>query len=279
MVLEIAAVLVGVYLLLVAYILSQQERITFPAPRYPLPSPQAAGIDHGESVSVTTTDGITLRGWYLQPSPPVPDSERAPGLIWFYGNYETVGVLAPLIEQLRPVSTAVLILDYRGYGTSDGKPTEKGLYLDAEAAWTYLSSREEVDADRISVYGRSLGSVLALFLSESKPVRSVVLDSPFTSARDMAKVHYWYVPRFMLRLKLDNLSRARQLNAPLLVLHGSEDDIAPMWMGKAIAEAAHDATLVVYDGAGHNDIYDVAGARYREALHGFLLGEQGDVRR
>ncbi len=74
----------------------------------------------------------------------------------------------------------------------------------------------------------------------------------------------------MLRLKLDNLSRAHQLNAPLLVLHGSEDDIAPMWMGKAIANAAHDATLVVYDGAGHNDIYDVAGPRYREAFHRFL---------
>ena len=270
MVLEITAVLVGMYLIMVAFILSQQERITFPAPRYPLPSPQAAGIDHGESVSVTTADGVTLRGWYLQPSPPVPDSERAPGLIWFYGNYETVSALAPLIDELRPRATAMLILDYRGYGTSDGKPTEKGLYLDAEAAWTYLSNREEVDPNRISVYGRSLGSVLALFLSESKPVRSVVLDSPFTSARDMAKVHYWYVPRFMLRLKLDNLSRARQLHAPLLVFHGSEDDIVPTWMGKAIANAAHDATLIVYDGAGHNDIYDVAGPRYREAFHRFL---------
>ncbi len=270
LVLEIAAVLVGGYLIVVAFILSQQERITFPAPRYPLPSPQAAGIAHGESVSVTTADGVTLRGWYLQPSPPVQDSERAPGLIWFYGNYETVGTLASLIGQLRPPATAVLILDYRGYGTSDGKPTEKGLYLDAEAAWTYLSNREEVDPNRISVYGRSLGSVLALYLSESKPVRSVVLDSPFTSARDMAKIHYWYVPRFMLRLKLDNLSRARQLNAPLLVLHGSEDDIVPTWMGKAVAEASDDGQLIVYDGAGHNDIYDVAGPRYREALHRFL---------
>jgi dipeptidyl aminopeptidase/acylaminoacyl peptidase len=269
---EILAVLFGGYLVLLGLMLSFQERLAFPAPKSPLPEPQAVGISDAESITVTTNDGVTLRGWYLHPSPPPPDGQQAPGLLWFYGNMETVGALAPLVRELRPPGTAVVMLDYRGYGTSDGRPTEPGLYLDAEAAWEYLAAREEVDSTRISVYGRSLGSASALSLTENHPVRSVILDSPYTNARDMTAKHYWYMPRFLLRLRLDNLTRARALRVPLLVFHGADDDIVPVWMGQAVAEAAADGKLVTFEGAGHNDIYDVAGSRYREEMLAFLQG-------
>jgi fermentation-respiration switch protein FrsA (DUF1100 family) len=269
---EILAVLFGAYLILLGLMLSFQERLAFPAPKHPLPSPQSVGILDAESITVTTTDGVTLRGWYLHPSPPPPDSQKAPGLLWFYGNMEVVGALAPLVRELRPPGTAMVMLDYRGYGTSEGRPTEPGLYLDAEAAWEYITGREEVDPERVSVYGRSLGSAPALFLTEEHPVHSVILDSPYTNARDMTAKHYWYLPRFMLRLRLDNLTRARALRVPLLVFHGTDDDIVPPWMGKAVAEAAANGKLVTFEGAGHNDMYDVAGSRYREELLAFLQG-------
>jgi len=174
-----------------------------------------------------------LRGWYLPPRPAPPTT--APGLVWFPGNAETVASLAPLIRELRPPGVGMLILDYRGYGESSGKPTEAGLYRDAEAAWGWLAAQPEIDRSRIAVYGRSLGAVAALHVAVTRQVRAVVLHAPFTSARDMARRHYWYLPRSLLRLELDNLDRARRLRAPLLVIHGTADGIVPFEMGRAIA--------------------------------------------
>ena len=262
--------LAGAYLVMGVIMWGLQERIAFPAPRYALPSPQAAGIADAELVTLLTSDRVELRGWYLSPVPPPTDDSPSPALIWFYGNAEAVGLLAPLVRELRPPGMGVLLLDYRGYGESGGVTTERGLYRDADAAWRYLAGRADVDSTLISVYGRSLGAVLALYLADNYSVRSVILDSPFTSARDMAAVHYWYVPRIGMRLEMDNLSRAKRLAAPLAVFHGSDDDIALPWMGKAIADAGRAREYVVFQGAGHNDVYDVAGSEYRTLLHDFL---------
>jgi fermentation-respiration switch protein FrsA (DUF1100 family) len=164
----------------------------------------------------------------------------------------------------------MLILDYRGYGESSGQPTEAGLYRDAEAAWGWLAAQPEIDRSRIAVYGRSLGAALALHVAVTRRVRAVVLHAPFTSARELADRHYWYLPRRILRLELDNLDRARRLRAPLLVIHGTADGIVPFAMGQAVAEAGHARELVAVRGAGHNDLHDVAGDQYREKFQGFL---------
>lgn len=247
-----------------------QERLAFPGPSAPLPPPGSEGIPDGEVVSVTTADGATLRGWYLPPRPAPAVGRQAPGLLWFYGNMETVAALAPILRELRPAGTGMLVLDYRGYGQSDGRATEEGLYRDADAAWAFLAARPEIDSLRIAVYGRSLGSAVALYLATERPVRALVLDSPFSSGRDMAAEHYAFVPKSLLRLRLDNVGRAERLDVPLLVFHGSDDNVAPFWMGRAVATAGRAETLVALDGAGHNDTYIVGGDRYRETMHRFL---------
>lgn len=247
-----------------------QEKLAFPGYRMRLIHPREAGMPEGEIASVTASDGVVLKGWYLPPSPDPGPRTPAPGLLWFYGNMETVSALAPIIRDLRPPGVALLILDYRGYGESGGSPTEDGLYRDGEAAWEFLSRRPEVDATRIAVYGRSLGSAVAMHLADTRPVRAVVLESPFSNAAEMARQHYRILPRFIVRLSLDNLSRASRLDVPLLVLHGTEDQIAPLRMGRAVAEAGHARELVLIQGAGHNETYDVGGRLYREKLHTFL---------
>jgi hypothetical protein len=247
-----------------------QDRLAFPGPSAPLPSPAASGIPDGAAVSTLTADGVELRGWFLPPKPAPAERSRAPGLFWFYGNMETVHDLAPILRALRPPGIAVLILDYRGYGASGGEATEEGLYRDADAAWAYLAERPEIDPERLAVYGRSLGSAVALYLASRHPVRAVVLDSPFTSAREMANRHYAIIPNGLLRLRLDNLQRAAGLAAPLLVIHGAEDAVAPLAMGRAVADTAPQGRLLVIEGAGHNDTYAVGGERYREAFHEFL---------
>lgn len=247
-----------------------QDRLALPGSRTRLIPPSQAGIPDGEIVEVTAGDGVRLRGWYLPASPDPGTSSAAPGLLWFYGNMETVSGLAPIIRWLRPPGTALLILDYRGYGESGGSPSERGLYEDADAAWAYLTARPEVDASRIAVYGRSVGSVPALHVATTRPVRAVVLESPLSNAADMAREHYAFLPRFIVRLSMNNLERAARLAAPLLVFHGTEDDIAPVRMGRAVAEAGHARELVLIEGAGHNETYDVGGEEYRAKLHAFL---------
>lgn len=247
-----------------------QERLAFPGHRVRLVDPKRAGLPDGEIVTLVTSDGLALKGWYLPPAPAPPSSSKAPGLIWFYGNLESVSGLAPVIRELRPPAVGILVLDYRGYGESPGRPTEAGLYRDADAAWSFLASRPELDATRIAVYGRSLGSAVALYLADTKPVAAVVLDSPFTTAREMARWHYPILPPWVLRLKLDNLGRARRLRVPLLVFHGTEDRIVPPRMGRAIALAGQARELVWIQGADHNDTYAVDLAQYRKKLHQFL---------
>jgi fermentation-respiration switch protein FrsA (DUF1100 family) len=268
--LRILAGLAVAYAVLVLLAWHYQEKLAFPAPRARLADPGAAGMSDGRRVTVLTSDGLQLSGWFLPPAPPPEPRTPAPGLLWFYGNFETVSSLAPLIWDLRLPGVALLILDYRGYGESEGKPTEPGLYKDGEAAWDFLASQAGVDSGRIAVYGRSLGAAVALHVATVRPVRAIVLDSPFSTGRDMARLHYPLLPSFIVRLSLDNVGRASRVQAPLLVFHGTADNIVPLRMGRAVAEAGRARELVLLEGAGHNDTYDVGGRRYREKLHAFL---------
>jgi fermentation-respiration switch protein FrsA (DUF1100 family) len=226
------------------------------------------GLTDGRLVSVTAEDGVVLRGWYLPPAPGAP--HPAPGLIWFGGNMETVGGVWPMIVAWKPPEFGLLALDYRGYGQSEGDASEAGLYRDGEAAWRFLSAQPEIDQHRIAVYGRSLGAAVALYVATARPARAVVLESPFTSAADMARRHYWYLPPGLVRLRLDNLARARQLRVPLMVIHGEDDRIAPIRMGKAVAEAGRAREFLALAGAGHNETFAVGGERYRDAMLHFL---------
>ena len=269
---SVARILLGLgvaYLVLLVLAWRFQNRMALPGARGPLVTPEQARIPDGQIVEVTTPDGEHLRGWYLPPNPR-PLTGGAPGLLWYYGNMESVSGLAFLLRGFRPPGVALLILDYPGYGESSGSPSEQGLYATADAGWAYLASRPELDSTRIAVYGRSVGSVPALYAATSHPVRAVVLESPLTTAWDMARVHYPFLPRFILRLSLNNLERAGRLTAPLLVVHGDGDQIAPPWMGRAVAEAGHAREFVIIKGAGHNETYDVGGRDYREKVLAFL---------
>ena len=251
-----------------------QERLAFPGPAGPLPEPLEYGMSDGRIVTVETADGVELRGWYLPPTEPA-GGDGAPGLIWFHGNMETVGSIASVLTDFRPPGIAVLALDYRGYGQSAGVPTEEGVYLDAEAAWSWLAQQPEIDSTRIAVYGRSIGSAVALYLATERPVRAVIVESPFTSGRAIAKEHYALVPEDLVDLSLDNLGRAGRLSVPLLVIHGTDDRIAPFEMGQAVADTGRAEQFLVLEGTGHTSTYEMGGARYRDAVHAFLARHLG----
>ncbi|PYP91811.1 MAG: hypothetical protein DMD34_15395, partial [Gemmatimonadetes bacterium] len=233
-------------------------------------------------------DGTRLVGWYLRaveggegrwkavkggdastalhrPSPP------SPALLWFYGNGETVAAIGPIVRVFQPPGTAVLVVDYPGYGGSSGRATEPALYAAAEAAYAALAARPEVDPHRIYVYGRSLGSAVATWTAAHHDVAGLILESPFTSAAAMAHYHYRLFPRLILRLSLDNLSTIMRVRCPILVFHGDADRLVPTSMGQAVAAAAGGPVeVVLIHGAGHNETYDIGGRAYRDKVWEFV---------
>ena len=234
-----------------------------------LASPTQFGLEF-EDVSFQTTDGVTLHGWFVP----------GPGEItwlWFHGN---AGNISHRLENLllvhQRLGVNVLLFDYRGYGRSSGRPSEKGTYRDAEAALKYLRSRPDIDSRKIVFFGRSVGCAVAVELATRHEPYGLILESPFTSLADMAKRAFPFLPvGFLVRGKYDSVSRINHISAPLLVLHGDRDDIVPIELGRRLFEAADEPkTFYTIAGAGHNDTYDEGGEPYLAALERFLQGLQ-----
>jgi fermentation-respiration switch protein FrsA (DUF1100 family) len=266
--------LFAAYLVVLLLLWAFQERITFPARRAPLPDPSLV-LGYGERIDLVMNDGVRLAGWYLPPEDgggrrrAAEDAHAA--LLWFYGNGETIGAIWPIIRDFRPPGAALLVVDYPGYGASGGRATEAGIYEAGALAYQALASRPGVDPKRIYVYGRSLGSAVATRTAVDFPAAGLILESPFTSAREMAARTYRIFPLFLVRLRLDNLETIRQVRCPVLVLHGTADRLVPMEMGRRVAAAAPgQKEFVMIEGAGHNETYDRGGQPYRDKLAQFV---------
>jgi len=247
-----------------------QDRLAFPAPRAPLPDPTRAGLGQVEQLRLVMKDGTPLAGWFLAPpSDTGRTTSRGPGLLWFYGNGENIAAIWPVLREFQPPGVSLLVVDYPGYGASGGRATEEGVYEAADLAFAALASR--VDSTRIFVYGRSLGSAVATHVVAAHAVRGLVLESPFTSARDMSRRHYALFPPFILRLRLDNLEHIARVHCPVLVFHGTADGLVPIEMGREVAGAVPGPVeFVAIEGAGHNDTYDMGGRAYRDKLWQFI---------
>ena len=227
-----------------------------------------------EDVFFTTSDGVRLHGWFVP-------SDGDTTLVWFHGN---AGNISHRVDNLlmihRMLGVNVFIFDYRGYGRSGGAPSEKGLYRDAEAVLAYLSSRPQTTDDRLIFFGRSLGASVAVDLATRVEPHALVLESPFTSVREMAKLSYPFIPAPLLTLPLrsrfDSLTKISSIQAPVMVLHGDTDDTVPIETARRLYDAANEPkrfyTIV---GAGHNDTYAVGGAAYFDALKTFIDDPQG----
>lgn len=235
-------------------------------------APDDVGL-HYEDAWFTATDGARLHGWFI----PAPGDESADTLVWFHGN---AGNIADRIDNLllltRRLSVNVFIFDYRGYGNSDGKPSERGLYADGEASLAYLRERGDVDMNRLTLFGRSLGCAVAVELATRHPVKTVILESPFTSIDAMARrmrgrLTSLIPTSWLVRSKFDSLSKIGNIHSPILLLHGDKDDIVPIEMAHELFAAAN-APKRFYPiaGAGHNDTVSIGGDAYFDALKEFI---------
>lgn len=228
--------------------------------------PERGGVGRSpaEDVFLEASDGVRLHGWYA------PAPEGRPTLLWFHGNAGNLECRREMFQRLRATPAGVFLLDYRGYGRSEGKPSEEGLYRDARAAWEWLAAR--TPPRRIVVFGKSLGSAPACELACQVPCGGLILQSAFTSAPDMAwRVLPLFPARWFMRTKFDNLSKIPRIACPKLFLHSRSDEIVPFAMGERLFAAAGDPKEAAwFDGAGHNDLWIVREREYFERLARFL---------
>ena len=242
-----------------------ERTIIFLPERDLLADPGQVGLSF-EEVYFVTSDGVRLHGWF------VPGCQDLTWL-WFHGN---AGNISHRLEYLKllhdELGVSVFLFDYRGYGRSEGKPSEEGSYRDAQAALTYLRSRGDIDSERIVYFGRSLGAGVAVELATRESPLALILESPFPSVPALARRHYPFLPIGpLLRTKYDSIAKIGSVKASLLVLHGDRDEVVPLEAGRSLFEAAREPKqLHVIQGAGHNDTYLVGGAAYLRALRRFL---------
>jgi len=231
-----------------------------------------AGVEL-EDVWLETEDGVRLHGWYCrQPSADTETAgkQRLVG-IHFHGNAGNVTLWFEEYRSLTRLGVDVLAIDYRGYGRSEGKPTERGLYFDARAAWDHLARERGIAPDRIVIYGFSLGGGIAVDLASKVEPAGLIVQSSFTSIPDMAGSIFFFAPRFLVRTRMMSVRKVPEIKCPKLFVHGTSDDLVPYELGKRLYEAAAEPKqLHTVPGAGHNETFALGGERLLAVLADFF---------
>jgi fermentation-respiration switch protein FrsA (DUF1100 family) len=227
-------------------------------------SPADIGLEY-ESITITTSDDIRLHGWF------VPADKARGVLLFFHGNAGNISHRLDTLELFHTLGLSSLIIDYRGFGQSQGKVTEQGTYLDAEAAWQYLTRERNIAADKIVIFGRSLGGSIAAYLAARQEPGGLILESSFTSIPDMGAHLYPILPvRLLSRFRYDTKEALQSVTCPVLVIHSPDDEIIPYKNGSILFEAAKEPKSFLEIRGGHNDGFLPSGKLYIEGLDNFI---------
>jgi fermentation-respiration switch protein FrsA (DUF1100 family) len=232
-----------------------------------VPAPEQVGLAGAEHVVVETDDGLRLAAWFVRAAPPSSGTT----VLVFNGNGGNRGMRAPLAAALADRHIASLLLDYRGYGGNLGTPSEAGLTRDARAARRYVTTRSDVDPERVAYFGESLGSGVAVQLATEHPPHRLILRSPYTSIVDVARHHYPFVPGWVLHDRFPSVDRITQVKSPVLIIAGTRDGVVPAALSQKLHDAANEPKqLLMFEGVDHNDYELLAGRRMVEAIVKFL---------
>ena len=227
-------------------------------------TPSDVGLTY-QQVELQTTDDLRLSAWYL----PAEDEQGV--LLFCHGNAGNISHRLDSLLLFHHLQMSVLIFDYRGYGQSEGQPSEQGTYTDALAAWEYLLTQKSKQPAEIVIFGRSLGAAIAAELATRVRPGALILESAFTSVPDLASEIYPFLPvRLLSRFSYDTRTRLDSLACPLLIIHSNDDEIIPYSHAQRLYAAAHEPKHLLNISGGHNDGFLVSGNRYTEGLRRFL---------
>ena len=252
-----------VFLLLIGYVRYIESHAIF----YPM-----KGIDLTpkyldlafEDIYLTTADNFKINGWFI------PADKARYTVLFFHGNAGNLSHRLEKIMIMHQMRLNVFIIDYRGYGRSQGKPTEAGMYLDARCAYDYLVDKRKLSPEQIILYGESLGNGAVVHLAAESKVAALVIESGFSRGRDVAKSVYWFVPNFFFSNSFDSLTKIKKVSAPKLFIHSRNDEIVPLRLSKKLYAAAGEPKEFCEIIGSHNTAYMDSREAYVSGLGSFI---------
>jgi len=241
----------------------EKKGIYFPQRKIHL-TPKEIGLEF-EDVYFFSPDGVKLNGWYI------PAKEARVTVLFCHGNAGNISHRIDVIYLFYKLGLDVFIFDYRGYGRSQGKPTEGGLYLDAQAAYKYLIEKQNLEEESIVIYGKSIGANVAVELCSKVETAALISESAFTSALEMGKKLFPFLPlKWLISIKFDALSKIKNITVPKLIIHSEDDKIIPFRHGRKLFEAAPEPKEFYPMRGGHNEALFLAKEDFVNKIDLFL---------
>jgi fermentation-respiration switch protein FrsA (DUF1100 family) len=218
-----------------------------------------------EDITIETSDGVKISGWW------VPADNPRGSVLFCHGNAGNIGDRLDTLVIINTLRLNVLIFDYRGYGNSNGSPSEKGTYLDADAAWDYLLKEKKIAAQQVIVWGRSLGGAIAARTAAKHPAGLVIVESTFTSLKDLVNDLFVWVPSWILaNYSYDTSYHLLNVNVPVLVIHSSDDEIIPFRHGKNLYNSINTPKAFLEIKGSHNQGFINSLAVYVSSINDFI---------
>lgn len=269
MLIRLLIALASAYGLMLLLVFLFQPRLLF-LPNLPgralTATPADIGLRH-EAVELTTEDGQTLHGWWL------PRENSRATLLFFHGNAGNISHRLDSLEIFHGLGLDVLIVDYRGYGRSSGRPSEAGMYRDALAAWRWLTDERRIAPERIILFGRSMGGAVASELAAHVEPAALIVESTFSSVPDVAAEIYWWLPaRLLARLQFNAAAQIARTTLPVLIIHSSDDEIIPFDHARRLQKAAGQRATLLEISGSHNTGFLDSRSRYIDGLERFIAG-------
>lgn len=260
---SIVSIAVGYTAIVLLVYLFQHKLIYYPS-RGIYYTPSDAGLNYRD-VELKTKDNLALHGWF------VPNDSARGTVIFCHGNAGNISGRLETVRTLHRLGLNVLIFDYRGYGKSEGRPTEKGTYRDGEAAWDYVTKNLEIPANRVILMGRSLGGPVAAWVAANRNPAALILESTFTRAPDLAaEIYPWLPVHRLIRYRYDTQARLDSVNCPVLVAHSRDDQLIPYHHGRELFEKSRKPKEFLEMEGSHGGGFIESGETYVKALDRFL---------
>ncbi len=258
------ALLAGVYIYRVADLYFHQEEHIYHPEKIWRATPASEGLAYKE-VTFQSSDGIRLSAWHLLSSAPKGT------ILFLHGNKQNISLDLDALKMFHGLGFNILTVDYRGYGKSEGNPSEEGTYRDAQAAWDWLIGSKQESPDRIVICGRSLGAAVAADLASKNAPKALILEAAFTSLPDAAQGLYPYFPvKLFSKYRYDTLSRLKSIRCPVLIVHSHDDEIIPFRHAQRLYAAVSGKKYFVELGGPHKGGYQPTLGRYHDGIKKFL---------
>ncbi len=226
-------------------------------------TPKEINIDF-EDIYFTTSDDLKLNGWFI------PNANAKHTIVFAHGNAGNISGRTDKIKLLKELNLNIFIFDYRGYGKSQGSPTETGIYTDTKAAYEWLTNIKGINKDSIIALGVSLGSAAAIDLASKVKLKALITEGAFTNAKDMARKLYPFLPGFIFGVKFDSINKIKTIEIPKLFIHSKTDEIVPFELSQRLYEAAKQPkTLLALNGT-HNDSFLLQSGDYLKGIKDFI---------